>query len=133
MGLGEPSSSQIAYSSTANLQGSVEHDAQARDPFQQYYDMGFPRPIPPSEASMAQDAPDEVLVGEATRLLKDLMKAWEFIGDRCGELKEHFEAEAAAATAAAAEARAGDEGAAAAADDDAAGRDEGNEAGAESD
>ena len=94
--------------------------------------MGFPKPIPPSEASMAQDAPDDVLVGEATRLIKDLMKAWEFIGDRCGELKEHFEAEeaeAAAAAAAAEHASAGEGDA----DDDAAARDEGNEAGAESD
>lgn len=118
-------------SSQATVRGSVQ---QPRDPFQQYYDMGFPRPIPPSDASMAQDASEEVLVGEATRLLKDLMKAWEFIGDRCGELKEHFEAEAAAAaanTAAAAEAASmGYDGAA---DEDAGGRDEGNEAGAESD
>lgn len=74
---------------------TTEGAANSRDQFQDMYDIGFPVPIPPSNASLAQDASDEVLEGEMKRLLGNLMTAWDYIGKRCEELERQLEAEAA--------------------------------------
>ena len=55
----------------------TQHEPGIRDIDAELRALGYPDPIPPSAAAMAQDAPDELLVGEATRLLKDMMQGLE--------------------------------------------------------
>ena len=55
----------------------TNRENKARDIDAELRALGYPDAVPPSAAAMAQDAPDELLVGEATRLLRDMMQGLE--------------------------------------------------------
>jgi len=65
----------------------------ARDIDAELRALGYPDPIPPNAAAMAQDAPEEVLETELTRLLKDWTRSLEVGRGVIRRVREQLEAE----------------------------------------